>query len=324
MNESIELASSVLREEAQAILDLIPKLDHRFVDAVTLMEQAQGRVIVTGMGKSGHIANKVAATLASTGTPSFFLHPAEAIHGDLGMVTSKDVVIAYSNSGETAEVLNILPSLKRIGAKLIAITGNINSTLAQNSDVVLDAGVKKEADTLNLAPTCSTTAALALGDALAVCLMEKHHFTADNFAIFHPGGALGRKLLLTVDMVMHEKKDNPIIGEQATTQDALFVMTAKGLGAVSVVNQDGKLLGLLTDGDVRRGLEHGKDFLSLPVNQVMTKHPMTIQSHRLAAEALHVMEQHKPHPITVLPVVDDHDKAIGMIHVTDLLKKGVV
>ena len=240
------------------------------------------------------------------------------------MVTADDVVIAYSNSGETGEVLNILPSLKRIGAKLIAVVGKTNSTLAKNADAVLDAGVEKEADSLGLAPTSSTTAALALGDALAVTLMERHHFTADNFAVFHPGGSLGKRLLLTVEQVMHKGEDNPLILETASVKDALFVMTDKGLGAVSVVDKEGHLKGLMTDGDVRRGLEKGMDFLNLPVDQVMTLHPMVIETDKLAASALHVMEQHKPHPITVLPVADGEGKAIGMVHITDLLRQGVV
>ena len=240
------------------------------------------------------------------------------------MVTADDVVIAYSNSGETAEVLNILPSLKRIGAKLVAVVGNPRSTLARNADAVLDAGVKREADSLGLAPTSSTTAALALGDALAVCLMERHHFTADNFAIFHPGGSLGKKLLLTVEMVMHKGEENPLIQETASVKDALFVMTDKGLGAVSVVDRKGCLKGLMTDGDVRRGLEKGVDFLSLPVDAVMTVNPQVIHKEKLAAEGLHKMEEHRPHPITVLPVTDDEGKAIGMIHITDLLKQGVM
>lgn len=319
----IETASRVLRDEADAVVSLVDKLDGQFEEAVRLIENSKGRVVLTGMGKSGHIARKVAATMASTGTPAFFLHPAEGIHGDLGMVTAEDVVIAYSNSGETAEVLNILPSLKRIGAKLIAVVGKTNSTLAKNADAVLDAGVKREADSLGLAPTSSTTAALALGDALAVCLMERHHFTADNFAIFHPGGSLGKKLLLTVDMVMHKGDENPLISENASVKDALFVMTDKGLGAVSVVDEEGRLKGLMTDGDVRRGLEKGMDFLIRPVREAMTKNPQLITKERLAAEALHRMEQHKPHPITVLPVVEE-GKAIGMLHITDLLKQGVM
>ena len=320
----IDTASRVLRDEAAAVLSLVDQLDGGFEKAVQLIEQSKGRVVLTGMGKSGHIARKVAATMASTGTPAFFLHPAEGIHGDLGMVTADDVVIAYSNSGETGEVLNILPSLKRIGAKLIAVVGKTNSTLAKNADAVLDAGVEKEADSLGLAPTSSTTAALALGDALAVTLMERHHFTADNFAVFHPGGSLGKRLLLTVEQVMHKGEDNPLILETASVKDALFVMTDKGLGAVSVVDTEGHLKGLMTDGDVRRGLEKGMDFLNLPVDQVMTLHPMVIETDKLAASALHVMEQHKPHPITVLPVADGDGKAIGMVHITDLLRQGVV
>lgn len=319
-----DTAVRVLRDEAAAILALVDQLDSGFEEAVQLIENSRGRVVLTGMGKSGHIARKIAATMASTGTPAFFLHPAEGIHGDLGMVTADDVVVAYSNSGETAEVLNILPSLKRIGAKLIAVVGRTESTLARNADAVLNAGVAKEADSLGLAPTSSTTAALALGDALAVTLMERNHFTADNFAVFHPGGALGKKLLLTVEMVMHKGEENPCIGEDSSVKDALFVMTDKGLGAVSVLDQDGKLVGLLTDGDVRRGLNQGEDFLSLPVAKAMTVHPQVISADRLAAESLHIMENHKPHPITVLPVTDRDGRAIGMVHITDLLKQGVV
>lgn len=319
-----DTAVRVLRDEAAAILALVDQLDSGFEKAVQLIENSKGRVVLTGMGKSGHIARKIAATMASTGTPAFFLHPAEGIHGDLGMVTADDVVVAYSNSGETAEVLNILPSLKRIGAKLIAVVGRTESTLARNADAVLNAGVAKEADSLGLAPTSSTTAALALGDALAVTLMERNHFTADNFAVFHPGGALGKKLLLTVEMVMHKGKENPCIGEDSSVKDALFVMTDKGLGAVSVLDGDGKLIGLLTDGDVRRGLNQSEDFLALPVAKAMTVHPQVISTDRLAAESLHIMENHKPHPITVLPVTDRDGRAIGMVHITDLLKQGVV
>ena len=321
---SLEVAARVLHDEAEAILKLIDRLDTSFEDAVNLISHSSGRVILTGMGKSGHIAKKVSATMASTGTPSFFLHPAEGIHGDLGMVTAQDIVIAYSNSGETGEILNIIPSVKRIGAKMIAVVGNVNSTLAKNSDVVLYAGAEKEADSLGLAPTSSTTAALALGDALAVTLMEKMHFTADNFAVFHPGGSLGRRLLLTVEMVMHKGDNNPVIFENSSIKDALFAMTDKGLGAVSVIDENYMLQGLMTDGDVRRGLEKGINFLSLPVKEGMTKKPIVITPDKLAAEALHLMEKHVPHPITVLPVVDNNGKSVGMIHITDLLRQGVV
>ena len=321
---SLEVAARVLHDEAEAILKLIDRLDTSFEDAVNLISHSSGRVILTGMGKSGHIAKKVSATMASTGTPSFFLHPAEGIHGDLGMVMAQDVIIAYSNSGETGEILNIIPSVKRIGAKMIAVVGNVNSTLAKNSDVVLYAGAEKEADNLGLAPTSSTTAALALGDALAVTLMEKMHFTADNFAVFHPGGSLGRRLLLTVEMVMHKGDNNPVIFENSSIKDALFAMTDKGLGAVSVIDENYMLQGLMTDGDVRRGLEKGINFLSLPVKEGMTKKPIVITPDKLAAEALHLMEKHVPHPITVLPVVDNNGKSVGMIHITDLLRQGVV
>ena len=321
---ALEVAARVLRDEAEAILKLIDRLDTSFEDAVNLISHSSGRVILTGMGKSGHIAKKVSATMASTGTPSFFLHPAEGIHGDLGMVTAQDVIIAYSNSGETGEILNIIPSVKRIGAKMIAVVGNVNSTLAKNSDVVLYAGAEKEADNLGLAPTSSTTAALALGDALAVTLMEKMHFTSDNFAVFHPGGSLGRRLLLTVEMVMHKGDNNPVIFENSSIKDALFAMTDKGLGAVSVIDENYMLQGLMTDGDVRRGLENGINFLSLPVKEGMTKKPIVITPDKLAAEALHLMEKHVPHPITVLPVVDNNGKSVGMIHITDLLRQGVV
>ena len=321
---SLEVAARVLHDEAEAILKLIDRLDTSFEDAVNLISCSSGRVILTGMGKSGHIAKKVSATMASTGTPSFFLHPAEGIHGDLGMVTAQDVIIAYSNSGETGEILNIIPSVKRIGAKMIAVVGNVNSTLAKNSDVVLYAGAEKEADNLGLAPTSSTTAALALGDALAVTLMEKMHFTADNFAVFHPGGSLGRRLLLTVEMVMHKGDNNPVIFENSSIKDALFAMTDKGLGAVSVIDENYMLQGLMTDGDVRRGLEKGINFLSLPVKEGMTPKPIVITPDKLAAEALHLMEKHVPHPITVLPVADNNGKSVGMIHITDLLRQGVV
>ena len=321
---SLEVAARVLHDEAEAILKLIDRLDTSFEEAVNLISCSSGRVILTGMGKSGHIAKKVSATMASTGTPSFFLHPAEGIHGDLGMVTAQDVIIAYSNSGETGEILNIIPSVKRIGAKMIAVVGNVNSTLAKNSDVVLYAGAEKEADSLGLAPTSSTTAALALGDALAVTLMEKMHFTADNFAVFHPGGSLGRRLLLTVEMVMHKGDNNPVIFENSSIKDALFAMTDKGLGAVSVIDENYMLQGLMTDGDVRRGLENGINFLSLPVKEGMTKKPIVITPDKLAAEALRLMEKHVPHPITVLPVVDNNGKSVGMIHITDLLRQGVV
>ncbi len=324
MNEMETDAQKVLQMEAEAILDLIPRIDEHFDAAVEMILACQGRVVMTGMGKSGIIAHKISATLASTGTPSFYLHPAEGIHGDLGMVTADDVVIAMSNSGETGEVLNILPSLRRIGAKLIAMVGNAESTLAKNSDVVLDVGVKKEACPLGLAPTSSTTAALAFGDALAMALMGKHHFTSKQFAVFHPGGSLGRKLLLTVGDIMHSGSENPVVKGTATVTEALFIITDKGLGAVSVVDDNNIMIGLLTDGDIRRGLSKGVDFLKRPVTELMTKSPKFITKEKLAAQALHIMESHTPKPITVLPVLDEERHVIGLLHMTDLVRQGVV
>ena len=324
MQAMLEHAQDVLRMEAEAILELVPRIDENFAAAVNLILECEGRTVITGMGKSGLIGRKLAATLASTGTPSFYLHPAEGIHGDLGMVTAADVVIALSNSGETGEVLNILPSLRRIGAKIIAMVGNANSTLGKNADVILDVGVSKEACPLGLAPTSSTTAALAYGDALALALLKKHNFTASQFAIFHPGGSLGRKLLLTVGNIMHKGDENPTVLADTTVQDALFVITDKGLGAVSVVDENGIMQGVLTDGDIRRGLSKGVDFLQRPVRELMTANPKTITQDKLAAQALHLMESNKPKPITVLPVLDENRKVIGLLHMTDLVRQGVV
>lgn len=320
----LEQAAQVLRDEAKAIEQLSDTLDQSFVEAVTMILGSQGRVVCTGMGKSGHIARKVAATLASTGTPALFLHPGEGVHGDLGMVTGQDIVLAFSNSGETGELIDLLPSLRRIGARLISVVGNPISTLAKNSDVVLLVKVEKEACPLGLAPTTSTTVALALGDALAVCLLERHNFTPENFAVFHPGGSLGRRLLLTVENIMHSGTNNPTIHVGATVQDALFVMTDKGLGAANVIDEEGHLVGLVTDGDIRRGLDSGSNFLEWPVEDMMTKMPRTITKDKLAAEALHRMEKNQPRPITVLPVVDKNGVSIGMVHITDLLRRGIV
>lgn len=320
----LEQARQVLRMEAEAVLEQVERIDEHFKAAVEMIMACPGRTVITGIGKSGIIGRKMAATLASTGTPSFYLHPAEGIHGDLGMVTEGDVVIALSNSGETGEVLHILPSLRRIGAKLIAMVGNPNSTLAKNSDIVLNVGVTREACPLGLAPTSSTTAALAYGDALALALLSKRKFTASQFAVFHPGGSLGRKLLLTVEDIMHSGTENPLVKADISVQDALFVITDKGLGAVSVVDDDNKMLGVLTDGDIRRGLSKGVDFLKRPVTELMTASPKTITKEKLAAQALHIMESNRPKPITVLPVVDAENHVIGLLHMTDLVRQGVV
>lgn len=324
METMLKHAQDVLRMEAEAILELVPRVDANFAAAISLILECPGRTVITGMGKSGIVGRKMAATFASTGTPSFYLHPAEGIHGDLGMVTADDVVIALSNSGETGEILNILPSLRRIGAKIIAMVGNANSTLAKNSDVVLDVGVEKEACPLGLAPTSSTTAALAYGDAIALALLQKRNFTASQFAVFHPGGSLGRKLLLTVGNIMHKGDENPLVSAETTVQEALFVITDKGLGAVSVVDESGKMLGVLTDGDIRRGLSKGVDFLQRSVADLMTKAPKYITADKLAAQALHLMESNQPKPITVLPVVDEDMVVVGLLHMTDLVRQGVV
>ena len=324
MEAMLKHAQDVLRMEAEAILELVPRVDANFAAAISLILECPGRTVITGMGKSGIVGRKMAATFASTGTPSFYLHPAEGIHGDLGMVTADDVVIALSNSGETGEILNILPSLRRIGARIIAMVGNANSTLAKNSDVVLDVGVEKEACPLGLAPTSSTTAALAYGDAIALALLQKRNFTASQFAVFHPGGSLGRKLLLTVGNIMHKGDENPLVSAETTVQEALFVITDKGLGAVSVVDESGRMLGVLTDGDIRRGLSKGVDFLQRSVADLMTKAPKYITADKLAAQALHLMESNQPKPITVLPVVDEDMVVVGLLHMTDLVRQGVV
>ena len=319
-----EKAIETLKIEAAAIENLIPRIDDEFIAAVEKIMRCRGRVAVTGMGKSGHVGRKIAATLSSTGTPSFFMHPAEAYHGDLGMLTERDILIAISNSGESSEIVNILPVVRRIGAEIIAMCGKRSSTLGKNCDYFINIGVEREACPLGLAPTASTTATLAMGDALAIALMDEKNFTSNDFALFHPGGALGRKLLLTVGDVMHSGKDNPIVKVGATAKDALFEMTAKGLGAVSVVDEQNKFVGLVTDGIIRRALEKNRSFIDEPVEHIMFKQPLIISADKLAAAALSVMEKHKPRPVTVLPVIDDKNFPVGMIHLTDLLRQGVV
>jgi len=320
----IEQAKKVLAIEAAAIQSLIPRINGQFTAAIKMILTGKGRVIVTGMGKSGLVGKKIAATLASTGTPAFFLHPAEGIHGDLGMVTGEDIVLALSNSGETAEIVRIIPAIKRIGATIIAMCGCQQSTLVKNADAFLDVAVDREACPLGLAPTASTAAAMAMGDALAVALSAERKFTPEDFALFHPGGSLGRQLLLTVEDVMHAGEDNPVVTIDKTVKEALFVMTDKGLGVTNIVDDKGCLLGIITDGDIRRGLERGHEFLDKTVCALMTRTPRTITADKLAAQALHIMEKNQPSPITVLPVVDGENKSIGIIHLTDLLRQGVV
>lgn len=325
MKNSIkEKAVETIKLEAAAVARLAERIDDEFVAAVEAILATKGRVIVTGMGKSGHVGCKIAASLASTGTPSFFLHPAEAFHGDLGMVTENDIIIAISNSGETNEIINILPVIRRIGAKIISLCGRRDSTLTRNADFFIDAGVEREAGPIGLAPTCSTTAALAIGDALTVALLAERNFTAQDFAVFHPGGSLGRKLLLRVGDAMRKGEDNATIEAERPAREALFLMTRKGVGATSVVDEKGYFIGLVTDGDIRRSLAKSAEFLEEPVSALMTRSPLCITADKLATEAISVMEKHKPRPVTVLPVVDEQNRPVGIIHITDLMKQGVM
>lgn len=315
-------ARRVIRVEAEALLALADSLDGSFSRAVEMIMSAQGRVVVTGMGKSGIICQKIASTLASTGTPAFFLHPAEGIHGDLGMIMRGDVVIAVSNSGETDEVVRILPVIKRIGASLIALSGSRSSTLAQSADVFLEIAVKEEACPLGLAPTASTTATLAMGDALAVALLVQRGFKAEDFALFHPGGALGKKLLLRVEDLMHTGDRVPLVTETTLMRDALFVITSRGLGITGVVDDAGALRGVITDGDLRRALERGADILGETAGSLMTRNPKRVLAADLAAKALQRMEEHS---ITSLFVFAGATTAepVGILHLHDLLKAGL-
>ena len=315
------MAREVLETEAKAISDLIARLDERFIRAVRLVLDCRGRVVVSGIGKSGHVARKIASTLASTGTPAFFVHPAEAGHGDLGMVTRDDVFIALSNSGESAELLAIVPVLKRQGAKLIVFTGNEDSTLAREADVPLYAGAVKEACPLNLAPTASTTAALALGDALAVALMQERGFTRDEFARSHPGGTLGRRLLTHVRDVMRIGEQAPRIGHGATLMQALLEMSRGRMGMTAVLDDGGCVIGVFTDGDLRRTLEKGVDLHRTKVAAAMTANPRTISPDKLAAEAVEIMERNK---VNQLLVVDAGRQLIGALNMHDLFRAKVI
>ena len=315
------LGKAVIETEQVALSALAKRIDNKFVDACNIILDCSGRVVVTGMGKSGHIANKIAATLASTGTPSFFVHPGEASHGDLGMITPNDVVIALSNSGETDEIIALLPVIKRLNTPLITLTGNPDSTLAKTSNINIDVSIKKEACPLGLAPTSSTTAALAMGDAIAIALLEVRGFSEDDFALSHPGGTLGRRLLLRVDDIMHTGEDIPKVNENATLGEALIEMSKKGLGVTSIVNNNGTVLGVFTDGDLRRTLDSGVDFKSCHVKDVMTKNGKEIPANSLAASALALMETHR---INALVVIDEENKLVGMLNMHDLLRARVI
>jgi arabinose-5-phosphate isomerase len=311
----------VLETEIAAVAALQHRLDDAFVQACRLLHQCKGRVVVTGMGKSGHIGAKIAATLASTGTPAFFLHPAEASHGDIGMITADDVLISISNSGETAELVTILPAIKRLGVAMIAMTGRRQSTLAKAASVVLDVSVPEEACPHNLAPTASTTATLAMGDALAVAVLEARGFTEEDFARSHPGGSLGRRLLLHVEDVMRTGEQLPIVAPEATLRDGLLEMSRKGLGMTAIVDERRRVLGVYTDGDLRRTLDRPADIRTLYMRDVMTPNPKTIKAHVLAAEAVHMMDSAR---ITQLLVVDDENALIGALNVHDLFRAGVM
>jgi arabinose-5-phosphate isomerase len=317
----IEEAKKVIRIEAEALLALAESIDVAFRQAVEMILLCRGRVVVTGMGKSGLIGQKIASTLSSTGTPSFFLHPAEGVHGDLGMIMKGDVVVAISNSGETEEILRILPAIKRLGAHLVTVAGNPVSTLARAGDVFLPVTIKEEACPLGLAPTASTTATLALGDALAVALLVERGFREEDFALFHPGGALGKKLLLRVEDLMHSGDAIPLVGYRILMREALFVITAKGLGVTGVTDDTGDLVGIITDGDLRRALERGVDIMSVSAGEMMSKNPKRILQTELAAKALNIMEEYA---ITSLFVVgEERGIPVGIVHLHDLLKAGM-
>ena len=307
--------------ETQAVNDLHDRVDGSFVIACETLLACEGRVIVTGMGKSGHIGNKIAATLASTGTPAFFVHPGEASHGDLGMITKNDVVLALSNSGNTAEVITLLPLIKRLGIPLVSMTGDTNSALAQAAVANLDVGIAEEACPLNLAPTTSTTVTLVMGDALAIALLESRGFSAEDFAFSHPGGALGRKLLLRVSDIMHADNEVPRVTPETPLHNALLEMTEKGFGMITITNTQGELLGVFTDGDLRRIIDSKADLSSVNMSQVMTENPKTVNHDMLAAEALTIMEKAS---ITAVVVEDTSNHPIGVLHMHDILRAGVI
>jgi arabinose-5-phosphate isomerase len=315
--KALDLARQVLRIEGEAVLALTERLDDSFLQALSLILNCHERVIVSGIGKSGHVGRKIASTLASTGTPAFFVHPAEASHGDLGMITANDVLLAISNSGESAELLNILPSIKRQGAKLIAMTGNPQSSLARDADVHLNAGVAQEACPLNLAPTASTTAALALGDALAVALLDARGFGAEDFARSHPGGSLGRQLLTRIRDVMRTGEAIPTVTPNTRIAEATREISRGGIGMTVVITPERQILGIFTDGDLRRAIVNNLDLQALTVSDVMTRNPRTISAEKLTAEAVEMMDKHR---INQIPVIDESGRLIGALNMHDLFQ----
>ncbi len=321
IKKTCESGLSVIKIEAEMISSLENRIDQKFAEACQYIFKCSGRLIVMGIGKSGHISKKIAATFASTGSPAFFIHPSEAKHGDIGMITKHDVVLAISYSGESEELTDILPSIKRLQIPLITLTGKAHSTLATNATVNIDVSVKKEACPLGLAPTSSTTAALVMGDALAMAVLNLRGFTQNDFALSHPGGTLGRRLLLRVNEIMHKETAVPIVNGTDPIKNALVEMTQKKLGMTTVINEQGKLIGVFTDGDVRRALDNMLDVQKTLMLDVMTKKPKTIASDLLAADALHIMETNK---ITSLVVADNDAKPIGILHIHDILRAGVI
>jgi arabinose-5-phosphate isomerase len=320
-NRALHRARAVLETEAAAITALAPRMGDAFIAACKLLLACEGRIVVSGMGKSGHIGNKIAATLASTGTPAFFLHPAEAGHGDIGMITARDVFLAISNSGETAEITVLLPVIKRLDVPLVAFTGRPQSTLGRAATLVLDISVPAEACPLNLAPTASTTAALAMGDALAVTLLEARGFTEEDFARAHPGGSLGRRLLLRVEDVMRTGDAVPSVRPETLLREGLHEMNRKGLGMTTIVDERNLLLGVFTDGDLRRAFDRQIDLHQTTMRMVMTANPKRARPRMLAAEAVHLMETYR---VTALPVVDEQDELVGALNVHDLFRAGVM
>lgn len=315
-----EIGRFVIETEASMIKELTKRVDQQFANACEYLHACKGRIVVIGVGKSGHIGKKIAATLASTGSPAFFIHPSEAKHGDIGMIMQNDVILALSNSGESEEILALLPAIKRLQVPLISLTGRPQSSLAKAATINIDVSVQKEACPLGLAPTASTTAALVMGDALAMVLLDKRNFTKTDFALSHPGGALGRRLILEVDEIMHQEDWVPIVSIDATLKEALLQMTEKKLGMTTIVNAEGQLVGVFTDGDVRRILDKNIDIHTTPIHEVMSAQPKTIKKNLLAADALNMMETFK---ITSLVVVDEKSSPVGIIHIHDILRAGI-
>jgi arabinose-5-phosphate isomerase len=316
----IKEAKQVFQLEGKSVAEIAKKIDQNFAEAIELLYNCRGRIIITGIGKSGLVGRKISSTFSSTGSPTIFLHPAEAQHGDLGIVTTDDVVIAISYSGNTEELLSLLPYFKRFGIKIIAVTGNPQSSLAKNSDVYLDVGISREACPFGTIPTTSSTATLVMGDALAICLLKKRNLKKEDFALFHPGGTIGKTLLLRVKELMHTGDENPVVNENVSLKEAIYEMTSKGLGMTSVAGNRGKLVGIVTDGDLRRILEREGNVINLPVKKVMTRNPKTIAEDTLAAQALMIMEKYS---ITSLVAVDDKQRPYGVIHLHDILKAGI-